>query len=70
MRVKKKHDGEKVAWYIEEWSTKLEVMVSEQDPERVKHIRSFRFVDEDIGVVVENRFNCLSGVYKKNTLSV
>jgi hypothetical protein len=54
-----------VAWYIEEWSTNFEVMVSEQDPERVKHIRSFRFVDEDIGVMVENRFNCLSGVFKK-----
>ena len=61
-----------MAWYIEEWSRfiRFEVMVPEQDPERVKHIRSFRFVDEDIGVVVENRFNCLSGIFQKKKLLV
>jgi len=45
-------------------------MVSEQDPERAKHIRSFRFVDENIGVVVENCFNCLREIFKKENVSL
>jgi len=66
MRVKaQRRKG--VVWV---WVIILRWLVSEPRPERITDIKSFRFVDKDISVVVENLLNCLRREFKQKYVSL